>query len=91
MGENREMVINFFSENVKEDSFYTLAWFMTRVLKNAEISWSRRKNIGEKDIQSVMNSIMKSYPQISKSYVSNYQKAVNYFGVEKVKMMLNSK
>ena len=48
LGENREMIINFFNENVKEDNFYNLKWFMTRVLNNAEISWMRRKSIGEK-------------------------------------------
>lgn len=88
---NREMVINFYNENVKVDQFYTLAWFMTRVLKNAEISWARRKNIGEKEINSVMNSIIKQYPQIQKGYVSNFQKAVNYFGYEKAEMMYNCK
>lgn len=87
LSNNREIVINFFNENVKEDKFYTLAWFMTRVLKNAEISWARRKNIGEKEIRSILNSLIKEYPQIKKGYVSNYQKAINYFGEEKVKMM----
>lgn len=87
LSNNREIVINFFNENVKEDKFYTLAWFMTRVLKNAEISWARRKNIGEKEINSILNSLVKQFPQIKKGYVSNYQKAVNYFGEEKVKMM----
>ena len=87
LSNNREIVINFFNENVKEDKFYTLAWFMTRVLKNAEISWARRKNIGEKEINSILNSLVKQFPQIKKGYVSNYQKAVNYFGEEKFKMM----
>lgn len=59
LGENREMVIDFFNENVKEDNFYNLKWFMTRVLNNAEISWNRRKNIGKKEITSVLNSIIK--------------------------------
>lgn len=87
LSRNREIVIDFFNKEIKEDKFYTLAWFMTRVLKNAEISWARRKNIGEKEISSILNSLIKQYPQIKKGYVSNYQKAVNYFGEEKVKMM----
>lgn len=90
LSNNREIVINFFNENVKEDKFYTLKWFMTIILKSAVISWSRRKNISEKDIMTVMNSTMKNYPQIANGYVSNYQKAVNYFGENKVKQMLNS-
>lgn len=91
LGNNREMVINFFNENVKSDNFYTLGWFMTRVLNEAAASWSRRKNIAEKEIMSVMNRIMNNYPQIAKGYVSNYQKAVNYFGEEKAKQILNAK
>lgn len=88
---NREMVIEFFNANVKKDSFYTLNWFMTRVLENATLSWARRVNVGEKEINSILNSIMKSYPQIANGYVSNYEKAVNYFGEEKVRQMLNAK
>ena len=88
---NREMVINFFNENVKVDNFYNLKWFMTRVLNYAELSWKHRVNVGEKEINSILKSIMKDYPQIGKNYMSNYQKAVNYFGEEKVKMMLNAK
>lgn len=91
LSENREMVINFFNENVKVDNFYNLKWFMTRVLNAAEISWNRRKNIGEKDIVSVLNGVVKQYPQIQKGYISNYQKAVNYHGEDKVKMMLHCK
>lgn len=91
LSENREMVIDFFNEKVKEDNFYNLKWFMTRVLNNAEISWKRRKNIGEKEITSVLNGIIKQYPQIKKGYISNYQKAVNYHGEDKVKMMLHCK
>ena len=34
---------------------------------------------------------MNNYPQIAKGYVSNYQKAVNYFGEEKAKQILNAK
>lgn len=74
LGENREMIINFFNENVKEDNFYNLKWFMTRVLNNAEISWKRRKSIGEKEITSVLNSIIKQYSNIKKGYISNFQK-----------------
>lgn len=88
---NREMVIEFFNANVKKDNFYTLNWFMTRVLENATLSWARRVNVGEKEINSILNSIMKSYPQIANGYVSNYEKAVNYFGEEKVRQMLNAK
>lgn len=89
--DNREMVINFFGENIKTDNFYTLGWFMTRVLSEATASWARRKNITEKEIMSVMGKVMKNYPQIAKNYVSNYQKAVNYFGREKANQILNSK
>lgn len=85
------MVINFFNENVKEDNFYTLGWFMTRVLNEATPSWMRRKNIGEKEILSVLNKIIKNNPQIAKGYVSNYQKAVNYFGEEKAYQILSAK
>lgn len=89
--DNRNLVINFFNENVKEDKFYTLGWFMSRVLAEANASWARRKNIGEKEIISVLNKIIKIYPQIAKGYVSNYQKAVNYFGKDKADQILNSK
>lgn len=34
---------------------------------------------------------MKQYPQIAKNYVSNIEKAVNYFGEDKVKQMMNIK
>lgn len=91
LSENRMLVINFFNENAKEDSFYTLGWFMTRVLNEATASWARRKNIGEKEIMSVIKSVMKCYPQIAKGYVSNYQKAVNYFGENKANQILNAK
>lgn len=43
LGSNREMVISFFNENVKVDNFYTLRWFMIRVLNEATLSWARRK------------------------------------------------
>lgn len=89
--DNREMVINFFNEKCKEDKFYTLGWFMNRVLIEANLSWERRKNIGEKEIMSVLNRIMKNNPQIAKGYVSNYQKAVYYFGKDKADQILNSK
>lgn len=91
LGSNREMVISFFDENVKVDNFYTLRWFMIRVLSEATLSWAKRKNIGEKEIQSVMSRVMHNYPQISKGYVSNYAKAVNYFGKEKANQILNAK
>lgn len=81
--ENRNQVIGFFNENCKEDNFYTLSWFMNRVLVEATASWSRRKNVGEKEILSILNKVMRIYPQIARGYVSNYQKAVNYFGAEK--------
>ena len=64
---------------------------MTRVLNESVASWSRRKNIAEKEIMSVMNKVMKSYPQIAKGYISNYEKAVNYFGKEKADQILNAK
>ena len=38
LGSNREMVISFFNENVKVDNFYTLRWFMIRVLNEATLS-----------------------------------------------------
>ena len=91
LGNNREMVINFFNENVKVDNFYTLGWFMTIILNEATASWSKRKNIAEKEIMSVMNRVMKNYPQIAKEYISNYQKAVNYFGKEEANQILNAK
>lgn len=91
LGNNREMIINFFYDNVKEDNFYNLGWFMTRVLNESIASWIRRKNIAEKEIMSVMNKVMKSYPQIAKGYISNYEKAVNYFGKEKADQILNAK
>lgn len=90
LGDNREIVINFFGENVKTHNFYTLGWFMTRVLVEATASWQRRRNITEKEIMSVLNRVMKNYPQIAKNYVSNYQKAVDYFGKEKVTLMYNT-
>lgn len=91
LSSNREMVISFFNEKCKIDKFYTLSWFMTRVLNEATASWARRKNISEKEITSVLNRVMRYNPQISKGYVSNYQKAVNYFGKEKANQILNSK
>lgn len=91
LSSNREMVISFFNENVKADNFYTLKWFMIRVLTEATLSWARRKSIGEKEIQSVLSGVMRNYPQISKGYVSNYAKAVNYFGKEKADQILNTK
>jgi hypothetical protein len=91
LGSNREMIISFFDENVKADNFYTLKWFMIRVLNEATLSWARRKNIGEKEIQSVLSKVIRNYPQISKDYISNYAKAVNYFGREKANQILNAK
>ena len=89
--DNRDLVINFFNENVKVDKFYNLGWFMGRVLVEANASSARRKTIGEKEITSILNKIIKIYPQIAKEYVSNYQKAVNYFGKDKADQILNSK
>lgn len=89
--DNRELVINFFNDKCKKDNFYTLGWFMTRVLNEATISWARRKNIGEKEIYSTLNTIIKNYPQIAKGYISNFQKAVNYFGKDKAVQILNTK
>ncbi len=43
LGNNREMIINFFYDNVKEDNFYNLGWFMTRVLNESIASWIKRK------------------------------------------------
>ena len=40
--DNRDLVINFFNENVKVDKFYNLGWFMGRVLVEANASWARR-------------------------------------------------
>lgn len=91
LANNRQLVISYFNENVKQDSFYNLSWFMTRILQESEIVWRRRKNVSEKEIMSVIAKIMKQYPQIAKNYVSNFEKAVNYFGEDKVKQMMNIK
>lgn len=91
LGGNREMIISFFDENVKADNFYTLKWFMIRVLNEAALSWAGRKNTGEKEIQSVPGKVIRNYPQIPKDYISNYAKAVNYFGREKANQILNAK
>lgn len=88
---NRQIVIDFFIANVKEDRFYTLKWFMERVLVNAEASWKRRVNVGEKEVKSVLNNIMKNYPVIAKGYKSNFQKAAEYFGYNKAKQIANAK
>ena len=89
---NREMVISFFNENVKEnDRFYTLKWFMNRVLVNAEISWKRRVNIGEKEVKSILNSVMRENPQIAKGYKSNFEKAAAYFGYNKAVQIANAR
>ena len=85
--ENRNQVIDFFNENCKDDKFYTLSWFMNRVLAEATVSWGRRKNVGEKEISSILSKVMRVYPQIAKGYISNYQKTVNYYGAEKAKQM----
>lgn len=81
--ENRNQVIVFFNENCKDDKFYTLSWFMNRVLVEATASWARRKNVGEKEVFTILTKVMRVYPQIARGYTSNYQKAVNYFGAEK--------
>lgn len=91
LANNRRLVISYFNENVKQDSFYNLSWFMTRILQESEIVWRRRKNVSEKEIMSVIAKIMKQYPQIAKNYVSNFEKAVNYFGEDKAKQMINIK
>lgn len=91
LADNRNLVISYFNENVKQDSFYNLGWFMTRILQESEIVWRRRKNVSEKEIMSVIAKIMKQYPQIAKNYVSNFEKAVNYFGEDKAKQMINIK
>lgn len=88
---NRQIVIDFFNENAKEDRFYTLKWFMERVLVNAEISWKRRVNIGEKEVMSVINNVVKCHPQMLKGYKSNFQKAVEYFGYNKAYQILNAR
>ena len=54
-------------------------------------SFKRSYPVGEKEIQSVLSRVMRNYPQISKGYVSNYAKAVNYFGKEKANQILNAK
>ena len=38
-----------------------------------------------------IHASVKDATQIKRGYVSNFQKAVNYFGSEKVKMMSNCK
>lgn len=50
LANNRQLVISYFNENVKQDSFYNLSWFMTRILQESEIVWRRRKNVSEKEI-----------------------------------------
>lgn len=85
--ENRNQVIDFFNENCKDDKFYTLSWFMNRVLAEATASWGRRKNVGRKEISSILSKVMRIYPQIAKGYISNYQKAVNYYGAEKARQI----
>ena len=52
--ENRNQVIVFFNENCKDDKFYTLSWFMNRVLVEATASWARRKNVGEKEVLAII-------------------------------------
>lgn len=88
--DNRDMVINFHNEKCKVDKFYTLKWFMTRVLERAVSSWARRVNIGEKEINQVINGVAKDYPQIMIGYKSNWDKAVAYFGYEHAKMIANA-
>ena len=43
LANNRQLVISYFNENVKQDSFYNLSWFMTRILQESEIVWRRKK------------------------------------------------
>lgn len=87
LSKHRDLVINYYKDNCKEDRLKTLKWYMCRVLQHAEISWSRRKNITEKDVNSVIKGVMKSYPQLKKGYISNWQKAVNYYGLETARLM----
>lgn len=89
---HREMVISYYEANCKSNyKHYTLAWFMQRILSNAEISWARRVNISEKDVMSQINQVMRHYPYIAKGYVSNFQKAINYHGYDKVMQICHTK
>lgn len=81
---NRDLVISFFNNECAENHpHYTLKWFMTQILERAEIGWARRRNISEKEIISMMTKMFNTYPSLKKGYVSNWQKAVNYFGYDK--------
>ncbi|WAX07258.1 hypothetical protein BF698P1_00013 [Bacteroides phage BF698P1] len=91
LADNRNLVISFFNENVKQDNFYTLSWFMTRILLEATASWARRKNVSEKEVMQVIGKVMRTYPQIEKGHVSNYQKAVKYFGEELANQISNAR
>lgn len=91
LADNRNLVISFFNENVKQDNFYTLSWFMTRILFEATASWGRRKNVSEKEVVQVIGKVMRTYPQIAKGHVSNYQKAVKYFGAELANQIENAR
>lgn len=88
---NRDIVINYFNENCKDDKFYNLKWFMTSILKHAQITWVRRKNIAEKDVMSVINQIVKCNPFLLKGYKSNWEKAVYYHGYDLAKNISNCK
>lgn len=90
--DNRELVISFYKENCNTShKFYTLKWFMTKVLDYANLSWGRRVNISEKDIICQMKQILKHYPQMTNGYKSNWQKAVEYHGYDKACLIANAK
>ena len=91
LSKNRDMYINYFNDNCRVYKHYTLKWFMERCLEQAEYSWARRKNIGEKELNYIIKSVMKTYPFLAKNYVSNWQKAVNYFGEERALQILNAR
>ena len=88
---NRKMVIDLFNENVKKDDFYTLKWFMTRILERSCLSWARRVNISEKEINSQLKSMLKDYPMIQKGWKSNFQKAVDVYGFKHAYAILNAR
>lgn len=92
LSENRDLVINYYNENcAPRDKFFSLKWFMERVLINAELSWARRKNIGEKEIMTAIKQVIKSNPFLLKGYKSNWEKAVYYHGLDLAKKISNCK
>ena len=89
--ENRDEVIDFYKENVnpKEES---LRNFMISFLRHAEIRWERRVNINpEKDLPRIFKAFKRDNAYMMKGYVSNWQKAVNYFGYEKAARIANAR